>query len=491
MAGENNDRRQQVALFRFERIADLLRLEAGSKALRQRLRERAGQECSMPGTSRRRVSATTLRRWMARYRAGGLEALHPKPRSDRGRRRALAPEVAGLLVAIKEREPELPVRQVIRRARREGRVPAAVRLAPTTVYRLLRDEGLMRRAPQDEAARDQRRWGYQRAGELWMSDVLHGPKIRCDRGGRRRRKSYLIAFIDDATRVVPHAAFSCGERYADYLPVFKSALLKRGLPQRLFVDNGAVYRCHHLRVVCASLNIQLLHSRAYHPAGKGKIERFFRTLRAQFLRPLREPGRLDLERINRRLGAWLEGEYHQTPHGGLGDGRTPLDQWALTAGGMRAAGPAEELDELCRLRYERRVTKDRVVQFQSRFYEVRAGLTGRKVVLLVDPSAPPERPIPVEFDGRAAGLATPLDRVANSRARRAPNVPDKPAPARKPRAAPEPEPEAAPLRLTDLRPQAAADRGRDPAPPREGDASTAEQGRDGGSPAPRREEDTP
>ena len=340
MAGDDGDRRQQVALFRFERIADLLRLEAGSKALRRRLRERAGQECSIPGTSRQRVSATTLRRWMARYRAGGLEALYPKPRSDRGRRRALAPELASLLVAIKEREPDLPVRKVIRRARREGPVPAAVRLAPTTVYRLLRDEGLMRRTPHEEASQDQRRWGYLRAGELWMSDVLHGPKIRCDRGGRRsRRKSYLIAFIDDATRVVPHAAFRFGESYADYLPVFKSALLKRGLPERLFVDNGSVYRCHHLRVVCASLNIQLLHSRAYHPAGKGKIERFFRTLRGQFLRPLQEPGRLDLERINRRLGAWLEGEYHQTPHGGLEDGRTPLQQWALTAGGMRAAGP--------------------------------------------------------------------------------------------------------------------------------------------------------
>ena len=479
MAGDDGDRRQQVALFRFERIADLLRLEAGSKALRRRLRERAGQECSIPGTSRQRVSATTLRRWMARYRAGGLEALYPKPRSDRGRRRALAPELASLLVAIKEREPDLPVRKVIRRARREGPVPAAVRLAPTTVYRLLRDEGLMRRTPHEEASQDQRRWGYLRAGELWMSDVLHGPKIRCDRGGRRsRRKSYLIAFIDDATRVVPHAAFRFGESYADYLPVFKSALLKRGLPERLFVDNGSVYRCHHLRVVCASLNIQLLHSRAYHPAGKGKIERFFRTLRGQFLRPLQEPGRLDLERINRRLGAWLEGEYHQTPHGGLEDGRTPLQQWALTAGGMRAAGPAEELDELCRLRYVRRVTKDRVVQFQSRFYEVRAGLTGRKVTLLVDPAAPPERPIPVEFDGRAAGLATPLDRVANSRVRRAGNIPDKPAPAGKPRAAPPvPEPEAAPLRLTDLRPQAAAGRGKDPAqrPPA----------------APRREEDTP
>ena len=452
MPVDDGDRRQEVALFRFERIADLLRLEAGSQALRRQLRERAGQACRIPGTSRRRVSEATLRRWMARYRADGLEALYPKPRCDRGRSRALSPEVASLLVGIKEREPGLSVAKLILRARREGPVPAAVRLAPSTVYRLLREQGLLRRAPREEASQDQRRWGYERAGELWMSDVLHGPKILCQPGDRRRRrKSYLIAFIDDATRVIPHAEFTFAESYAAFLPVFKRALLKRGLPERLFVDNGSVYRCHHLRVACASLNIQLLHSRAYHPAGKGKIERFFGTLRGQFLRPLQHPGRLDLERINRRLGAWLEGEYHQTPHGGLEGRRTPLEQWALTAGRMRAAVPLEELDELCRLRYLRRVTKDRVVQFQSRFYEVRAALTGRKVVLCVDPSAPPERPIPVEFDGRPAGLARPLDRVANSRARRAPNVPDKPGPpAGEPPAA---EPPAAPLRLSDLAPR--------------------------------------
>ena len=209
---------------------------------------------------------------MARYRADGLEALYPKPRCDRGRSRALSPEVASLLVGIKEREPGLSVAKLILRARREGPLPAAVRLAPSTVYRLLREQGLLRRAPREEASQDLRRWGYERAGELWMSDVLHGPKILCQPGDRRRRrKSCLIAFIDDATRVIPHAEFTFAESYANYLPVFKRALLKRGLPERLFVDNGSVYRCHHLRVACASLNIQLLHSRAYHPAGKGDI----------------------------------------------------------------------------------------------------------------------------------------------------------------------------------------------------------------------------
>ena len=258
---------------------------------------------------------------------------------------------------------------------------------------------------------------------------------------------------------MPHAAFQFSESYEAFLPVFKSALLRRGLPERLFCDNGAAYRCRHLRVVCASLRIQLVHGRAYHPAGKGKIERFHRTLRDQFLRLLRDPGQLSLDELNARLGAWLEGEYHLEPHAGLGGRLTPLDAWAKTADGVRPAGPAERLDELCRLRYARKVTRDRVVQFRSRCYEVSAELTGRKVELLVDPAAPPERPIPVECDGQPAGLATPLDRVANSRVRRGPSVPARP---RRPGSQPGPpadspaedgpEPAGSRLRMSDLDP---------------------------------------
>ena len=101
---------------------------------------------------------------------------------------------------------------------------------------------------------------------------MHGPKVR---HGRTRRKTYLIAFIDDATRVIPFAAFALAENVQAFLPVFKNALVRRGLAARLYVDNGAAYRSRQLALVCAKLGIALVHARAYQPAGKGKIERFF------------------------------------------------------------------------------------------------------------------------------------------------------------------------------------------------------------------------
>jgi transposase InsO family protein len=118
----------------------------------------------------------------------------------------------------------------------------------------------------------------------------------------------LIAFIDDATRVIPYCAFTLSENTRTFLPVFKQALLRRGLPKRLYVDNGANYRSQHLALVCAKLGIALIHARPYRPSGKGKIERWFKTVRAQLLTRLSEDDTRDLPSLNRRLWAWVEGE---------------------------------------------------------------------------------------------------------------------------------------------------------------------------------------
>ena len=144
-----------------------------------------------------------------------------------------------------------------------------------------------------------------------MSDILHGPKAGCDSADRRKRaKTYLIGFLDDATRLVPHASFAFSENSASFLPVFKQALLKRGIPTRLYVDNGASYRSKHLAVICATLGIHLIHATPCQPQGKGKIERFFRTCRSQLLPSLGEQDTRSLDALNARLAAWIEGEYH-------------------------------------------------------------------------------------------------------------------------------------------------------------------------------------
>lgn len=226
-----------------------------------------------------------------------------------------------------------------------------------------------------------------------------------------RRKSYLIGFLDDATRVVPYAAFALSENTAAFLPALKQAVLRRGVPKRLFVDNGAAYRSHHLSLVCAKLGITLIHARAYQPESKGKQERWFRTVRMQFLPTLTEADTSSLEALNRKLWAWVEGEYHQAPHRGL-DRETPLDRWAKTADEVRHFAPAEELDGLFLSEAKRKVQKDRTVSLNGLVYEVDAALVGTTVTLRFDPSQP-GRPILVCAAGQPEQTAKVVDVYAN------------------------------------------------------------------------------
>ncbi|HEY5657093.1 MAG TPA: DDE-type integrase/transposase/recombinase [Myxococcota bacterium] len=429
MSTRDSDHRHAVALFRYGVIAELVRLEPGAEGLYRQIAEKAERDYVIPGTPRTRVAAETIRHWLKRYRAGGFDALVPKPRADRGRPRKIPDDVAELLIAIKEAHPELPVRGVIEQARSDGQLPEALVLAPSTVNRLLAREGLMRPRPEAGSSNDRRRFAFERAGQLWMSDVMHGPAVAVE--GRARRKSYLIAFLDDATRVVPYAAFALSENTAAFLPVFKQALLRRGLPERLYVDNGANFRSQHLALVCAKLGVALIHARPYQPQGKGKLERWFRTVRAQLLARLVPGDTASLEALNRRLWAYVEGEYHQAPHRSLG-GETPLERWASVGRDVQYAEPGLDLDALFLFETTRRVQRDRTVSLAGVVYEVDAALIGEKVTLRYDPAAPPGRPLEVWYEHRRLADATPLDAYANCFVKRhrpsSTLLPDRPAP---------------------------------------------------------------
>jgi len=412
--------RQATALFRYGLIADVLQLPVGSRGLYERLRQKAAADYVIPGSSRTRVAAETLRHWVKAYRHGGFEALYPKGRADRGRSRALPQALADALVSAKEEQPHLSIPQLI--AAVGDSVPdsmreAGVQPAASTVHRLLARAGLMHKAAVGDGASgtDRRRFAFAEPGQLWMSDVMHGPSVGMA-GTRQRRKTYLIAFLDDATRVVPYCAFCLSENTAAFLPVFKQALLRRGIPQRLYVDNGANYRSQQLALVCAKLGVALIHARPYQPQGKGKQERWFRTVRAQLLATLTEADTASLEALNRRLWAWVEAEYHHSPHRGL-EGVTPLDRWAMSEAAPKLP-VGLDLDALFLFEAKRRVQRDRTVSLSGALFEVDAALVGETVMLRYDPSAPAARGIEVWHEGRFVERARPLDAYANCFVRR-------------------------------------------------------------------------
>jgi transposase InsO family protein len=373
MDDEKSKRAEEVALFRYGLIGDFLHPppEEVDKSLYQRLRDKAAGSYCIPGSRRTRVAVETLKDWLEAYRAGGFEALRPKPRKDIGQARSIPQDMADLLVHLKDEHRDYSVAMVIEE--------------------------------------DRRHFSYQRAGELWMSDVMHGPAVTV--AGRRKQKTYLIGLLDDATRVVPFCAFALWESITAFLPVFEQGIRRRGIPQRLYVDNGALYRCHQLSLVCAKLGTTLIHARPYQPAGKGKQERWFRTVRMRFLPTLGENDTASLEALNRRLWAWVEGEYHHSPHKGI-DAQSPLDAWAMRSADVRIPGPELDLRELFLFEDKRRVQKDRTVSLDGVLYEVDAALAGEVVVLRYDPSKR-GAPIDVWHQGKKLSTARVVDAYAN------------------------------------------------------------------------------
>ena len=278
MEDKKKGHREAVALFRHRVIGEALHLPPGE--VEAFLQGQAARSWSIPGSKRTRVAVSTQRDWLAAYREHGFEGLLPRVRSDYDQPRRLTDDVVEHLISIKTSQPDLSVRQVIKRVEVER--GAATRLAPSTVHRLFTREGLMQR-PRSDSAVEMRRFAYGEAGELWQSDVMYGPKIP---DGKRKRQTYFLNILDDATRVVPHAAVAFSEATPYFLPVLRDAILRRGMPRRLFVDNGANYTSKQLKLVCVKLKIHLVHGRVRHPQGKGKIERFHRTVRSGFLSPL-------------------------------------------------------------------------------------------------------------------------------------------------------------------------------------------------------------
>ena len=381
---------QAIALFRYGLIAELTHLPTGHPGLYALLRQKAAQDYTIPGSSRCRVAPETLRHWLKAWRRGGFDALCPKPRADIGRSRAVPQAVADALLTLKEEQPHLSI---------------------------LIGKHSNKTAPTDEG---RRRFAFDHPGQLWMSDVMHGPSVLMP-DSRVRRKTYLIAFLDDATRLVPYCAFCLSENTQAFLPVFKQALLRRGIPQRLYVDNGANYRSHQLALVCARLGVALIHARPYQPQGKGKQERWFRTVRAQLLPNLSDADTASLDNLNRRLWAWVEGEYHHSAHRGL-DGHSPLERWAMSsatgAPAPRLPGPGLDLDALFQVETKRRVQRDHTVSLNGTLFEIDAALVGHTVTLRYDPSVPVSRGVEVWSEGKFIERARVLDAYANCFVRR-------------------------------------------------------------------------
>ena len=356
----------------------------------------------------RQFTWKTISTWLCRYQKHGVTVMENQPRSDKGKLRKVMAE--DILDAIRKVRPKLhgktPTRALLYRLCIEQGLLTRAQVAPNTFSRLV-NQFEMLKPDQDSANKHRLAFAKAHANELWQADTLYGPHVHVNGSPVQTR---LIAFIDDASRVCCHGQFFLAENVDTLIESFRAAFYKRGVPHALYVDNGSIYSSKEIIQICARVGCLLHHTPVRDGAAKGKVERFFRTVRDQFL--ARDLDLSSLDSLNRQFTQWVEEHYNAQVHSILG--MSPLDRYALDRKWVRFLPPNEANDELFFVEEERHVRADNTFSFKSLRFEAPRHLPDRTIHIRFQRSRPVERVI-VYYKGERMGEARLLDAVANDR----------------------------------------------------------------------------
>jgi transposase InsO family protein len=382
---------------------------AEGRSIRERIRAVARKPFFDEQGREHRFTWRTIETWRVRYHKHGFTA--SRGRSDKGRCRKVEPETVQEAVdqARAGLRPGFRLSQLYRVCIEQGLLRRE-QVAPNTFRRIVRRYELLK--PDAEVTSKERLCFAKRfANQMWQADTLVGPFVRDEQG--QPRQTRLIAFLDDASRVCCHGQFFFEENHATLKTTLRAALYKRGVPQSLYVDNGSVYAGKDLTLICARLGCLVCHTPVRDAAAKGKIERFFRTVREHFL--VRQLDLSSLALLNTQFTRWVEDEYHESVHSGLG--MKPVDRFALDLARVKFLSPGQANDELFYSEATRTVKADNTFSFGGRRYEAPRDVRSREIVVRHDPPDP-AAPLVVYLGADRLGEARPLDPIFNDRAPR-------------------------------------------------------------------------
>ncbi len=349
----------------------------------------------------------TIQTWYSRYKKDGTTTMHPRARADKGLPRKVQPET--LAEAIDQVRPSFRGNPknttAVYRACIEKGLLARDQVAPNTFRRLVKQYELLK---PDSESHNKRRLAFAKAhaNQLWQADTMFGPYVK---NGAMRTQTKLIAFIDDASRVCCHAEFFLAENTDTLIQALRSALYKRGVPEALYVDNGSIYASKEIGQICARIGCLLCHTPVRDGAAKGKVERFFRTVRMSFLTK-----NLDLSSIaslNREFTLWVEEEYNAREHSAVH--MRPIDRFGLDLSRIRFLPPNQVNEELFFVEQDRSVLADNTFSLKSVRFEAPRDLRSRKIQVRFDRKHFGR--VVVYYNGERMGDAYPVDFIANDR----------------------------------------------------------------------------
>lgn len=408
MQTQHDDPTLELALWRYGIISALLHRDANHAGLYQMLEALAQNSYVRPDGKFVNLSPETLRKWLYRYRDGGLPALANQIRSDKGRHNIPEPLVEAMF-ALRKAHPRWTLAYLLDKLVKTG-IYNGHKPSRSTLYRFAKNHNLMRDAhlSVDPGCHP---FAFDSFGQLWMADFLHGPRLWIK---KRKRKTYLHIIIDDASRYVVTGGFYPAETVETMMGELMTAVRKFGICQRFYTDNGPCYASRHLKIVCARMRIQLVHSKAYRPQGRAKVERFFRTVRDRFLV---DHGAKTLAQINSALQRYLAG-YNEIRHSTLRC--SPLEKRLKIENVCRPLPDIADIEALFRMQRRCRVYNDGTVRLYKRIFEVPRLRPGSRVNVYFIPWD-----LSRVYYGDDMTPARPVDVTANARRFDHPNHPYK------------------------------------------------------------------
>ena len=382
---------------------------AEGKTIRARIKNTAKLPFTDEQGGIRTFTWRTISTWYYRYKNHGVTGVSVKDRSDKGKTRKISPEQ--LLEAINQVRPFFVNHRhtkfdIYKMCIQKG-ILKKEQLAQTSFYRFIRDYDLLT----DDIDHNKKRLAFamEHANDLWQADTMFGPHVKHH---DKMVQTKLIAFIDDASRVICHAQFFFNETIDALITALKAAFYKRGIPKQLYVDNGSIYCSQEITLICARVGCILRHTPVRDGASKGKIERFFRRLRDQFLSKRLDLSSLDI--LNKQLTRWIEEQYNASTHSAIG--MTPINRFALDMKFITFLPPREANDELFYAEAQRKVKKDNTFSFKNTRYEPPADLRNKTITIRFDRNTLDK--IVVYYKNHRIGQAQRLNLVANAKIKR-------------------------------------------------------------------------
>lgn len=370
------DQKQKTALFRYSVIAPL---ETGASdpsiSNKEFFRRAAQKSYTNPDGKTVAIGASTIEKWHHAYKKGGFDALFPQSRKDEGISRKLDQDLQSQIRFLIAQHPRITAAEIHRILLDNGSIHVN-QVSPSTVERFVRQ---VRSREMQPGHKDMRRYERAHINEVWYGDTMYGPWLT-DAEGKKR--VYFIALIDDASRFIVAADLFFNDSFENLMTVIRSAVSKFGRPGLFTFDNGASYRNKQMELLAARIGSSVHYCEPFTPTGKSKIERWFLTVRIQYLASLDMRNFHTLDELRRDFAGYVS-RYNQTGHSSL-DGLTPQERFFSEPERFRRLLP-EQLEKDFLLETERRVSADNVIVINKKEYEVHYRYAKQRIRLRYSP----------------------------------------------------------------------------------------------------------